>query len=445
MSSLKTSPVLSLQDNPASKEQKITSQPTSKKVKTAADLSPTAARPADTPTPNSTNTIATWISANSALQIVGVVANISGILSSAAGIYSFIEGFLQPSNASILSAIQQLQQIVETDFASLGDLITQQIQVVVDTVNRDAMAAALANSATALERIQDFIANGDNAALDDAKTLSSQGLQFFNALGLTAPGDLAFFMPGLTQAGTARILTFAAQPVGAREPYSTVVNDLTSMVNLMGNMLNAVSTTINGNHGITVKSHVAECPVIAQIEGASAPAFGQPHRNVTVIDGYYHVEGGLQLAFFDAQQGNLQCEQPSPYQAGAEAAAQAARVQGVTDELAFLGIPNSTQILQAWSTLLNTVSTTMTPTVFDLNGTWASRGTPGPVITVDGNSLSIDMSVYNRPTAAGSVVDSSHVTVTFPDANTYTATLQPAEAASPDSIHWSNDTTWTRA
>jgi hypothetical protein len=78
--------------------------------------------------------------------------------------------------------------------------------------------------------------------------------------------------------------------------------------------------------------------------------------------------------------------------------------------------------------------------VIDLSGTWASGGVPGPIISVAGNSLSVDMSHYNRPTAAGSILDSSHITVTFPDDNTYIGTLQP-----PNTIGWSNNSAWTKA
>jgi hypothetical protein len=79
------------------------------------------------------------------------------------------------------------------------------------------------------------------------------------------------------------------------------------------------------------------------------------------------------------------------------------------------------------------------PTLIDLNGAWASGGVPGPVISVSGNSISVDMSAYKRPTAHGSVIDSSHITVTFPDDKTYTGILQL-----PSTIVWSNNSAWTK-
>lgn len=78
-------------------------------------------------------------------------------------------------------------------------------------------------------------------------------------------------------------------------------------------------------------------------------------------------------------------------------------------------------------------------TVLDLSGQWASGGAPGPVISVNGNALSVDMSAYNRPTASGSILDSSDISVHFPDDKTYTGQLQ-----APSVIHWSNNSTWIK-
>lgn len=77
--------------------------------------------------------------------------------------------------------------------------------------------------------------------------------------------------------------------------------------------------------------------------------------------------------------------------------------------------------------------------IINLNGKWASGGAPGPVITVSGNSISVDMSAYHRPAAYGTIVDNGDITVTFPDDKTYTGKLQP-----PSTIVWSNNSTWTK-
>ena len=160
--------------------------------------------------PVTPETFAQKISNSGALQLVGVIANFSGIISSALAIYSFIDGLNQPSNATILSAIQQLEQTLQNDFTQLGDLIVQQTQVVVDTVNRDAMALALANSDVATDRIQAFLNSHDQNALETAITESIAGVQFFLELDLTAPADLLFFLPGLIKAGSIRIFVIAS-------------------------------------------------------------------------------------------------------------------------------------------------------------------------------------------------------------------------------------------
>lgn len=73
-------------------------------------------------------------------------------------------------------------------------------------------------------------------------------------------------------------------------------------------------------------------------------------------------------------------------------------------------------------------------TVIDLNGQWMSGGVLGPAITVHGNSISIA-----SPTGSGTVVNSSTISVNFGDNKTYSGVLQK-----PGTIHWSNNTTWTK-
>jgi hypothetical protein len=77
--------------------------------------------------------------------------------------------------------------------------------------------------------------------------------------------------------------------------------------------------------------------------------------------------------------------------------------------------------------------------LFDLSGRWASGGVAGPVISVNNPFISVDMSTFNRPTATGRIVDSSDITVTFPDADTFTGKLQI-----PNTILWSNHSAWTK-
>jgi hypothetical protein len=74
-----------------------------------------------------------------------------------------------------------------------------------------------------------------------------------------------------------------------------------------------------------------------------------------------------------------------------------------------------------------------------LSGLWAVDGSPGPIISVNGDDLSIDMSAYNRPTATGAIVDRANITVNFPDSGAYRGQLQP-----PGTIVWSNGTSWVK-
>jgi hypothetical protein len=87
-----------------------------------------------------------------------------------------------------------------------------------------------------------------------------------------------------------------------------------------------------------------------------------------------------------------------------------------------------------WSILAGDIAT-----VFELAGSWAAAGSPGPKITRSGNALTVDMSAYRRPAAHGSVIDPQDITVTFPDDATYSGKLVP-----PGTITWSNRSSWTK-
>src|SRR6201987_4827326 len=275
-------------------------------------------------------------------QLLGLAANFSGTIQ---GIAAFISLFQQSDADKILGAISQLRQDIERDFKQLGDLIAQQTQLVVDTTNRDAMALALSRSDIANGRIQDFLTNNNNQALDTAKTESIGGVSFFTALGLNAP-DLPFFIPGLVKAGTIRILVIASEPLALREPRAVVVDDLNLMVTFLATMIDAIKRKVDIAHTVTRISHSIRCSVLPQL------TVGPPGRTVFVVDGFAHEENGVRLEFFDAQRGNPACEQPSGLEGEAQAAAIQARNKGVADELAFLGIPAFDQILQSWRNLL---------------------------------------------------------------------------------------------
>jgi|GEM_PF-2114168 len=84
-----------------------------------------------------------------------------------------------------------------------------------------------------------------------------------------------------------------------------------------------------------------------------------------------------------------------------------------------------------WTKVINTV--------FDLNGNWTD-GSPWIAVISEGPvSLKLDMSDFDRPNAQGKIIDSSTITVNFPDDHSYTGTL-----ISPKTIKWSNGSTWTK-
>jgi hypothetical protein len=107
------------------------------------------------------------------------------------------------------------------------------------------------------------------------------------------------------------------------------------------------------------------------------------------------------------------------------------------DDKTYSGTLKSPNTIE-WSNNSTWTNVAIQPLI-DLTGQWAAGGVPGPVISVTGNSISIDMSANKRPTALGSFVTSSSITVNFPDDKTYTGTLQP-----PNTIHWSNNSAWTK-
>jgi hypothetical protein len=78
-------------------------------------------------------------------------------------------------------------------------------------------------------------------------------------------------------------------------------------------------------------------------------------------------------------------------------------------------------------------------TVLNLSGTWTDGSSATAAITAAFTSLTVDMSEFDRPKAHGSIVDSSTITVTFPDDQTYTGTLEP-----PNTIVWPDGSTWTK-
>lgn len=84
--------------------------------------------------------------------------------------------------------------------------------------------------------------------------------------------------------------------------------------------------------------------------------------------------------------------------------------------------------------------------VIDLNGAWAGPGDERPYIYLYGDAqysagytLAIDMSLLNRPDGFGYFIDETTIQVVFPDDADYTGTVD-----ANGTIHWSNNTVWTK-
>lgn len=78
-------------------------------------------------------------------------------------------------------------------------------------------------------------------------------------------------------------------------------------------------------------------------------------------------------------------------------------------------------------------------TIFDLQGQWSGGTGPGPFFSVNASALSVDMSAFHRPTARGSIIDASTISMTFPDDRTNIGRLE-----SPNVIRWSDGSFWTK-
>ena len=88
------------------------------------------------------------------------------------------------------------------------------------------------------------------------------------------------------------------------------------------------------------------------------------------------------------------------------------------------------------TTTISTVASIQT--IIDLNGKWAYGGVPGPVVSVTGDGVIVDMSAYHRPPAHGSIVSPSTISVNFPDDKQYIGKL-----VLPGTFRWPKYSSWT--
>jgi hypothetical protein len=99
--------------------------------------------------------------------------------------------------------------------------------------------------------------------------------------------------------------------------------------------------------------------------------------------------------------------------------------------------PASAQSARPWPGAVTPAS--VTP-VFDLNGVYTDGGSARPRITDVNDTLTVDMSSQNRPTASGVVVSTTMILVVFPDEAPHWGTL----VAATGRIIWDNGSRWQK-
>ncbi len=270
-------------------------------------------------------------------QLLGLAANSVQV---GTFFYAIISGLVSESDTDkILGAIDQLQQTLDADFAQLGDLIKQQIQLVIENEDALALAQALAHTNTAADKLARFLRTRSASDLEDADTESDLGVQFFLALPDPTPDapQVAsridpFFLPGMAKAGVIRMLVIIEQDPGYRA-IPDDVNQIQQMMALLRGMIDYVKTTVDQAHTVELKAH--------EIHTAHDPTI--------IYDGYYHEERLQPLEFFSAH-GVRDLDDPKATKAHDEA--EHARQQGVLAELAFMGVPGFETLLNQWASLL---------------------------------------------------------------------------------------------
>jgi hypothetical protein len=278
-------------------------------------------------------------------------------------VYGFVEPLIAgaigesgPDNQDILDAIDQLAQELEVDFAQLGDLVVQQIQLVLENEDAIALADALAHSGTAMDHLTNWLRTKQDADLQFALNESDLGIQFFIALPATAedPGQASqtqpYFLPGMAKAGTVRVLALMARDGTQLWRVVGDVGEVSEIITLLEDMIASIEGSVNAAHTL----------VWGQEPGSADPA----------IWGYFHEEHGTVLQFFPAgplATNAAEYAQSQKLIAAARGRADTARAAGVAAELAYLGIPQYQALIDGqWraaitSPLLETISSTRAP------------------------------------------------------------------------------------
>jgi hypothetical protein len=263
------------------------------------------------------------ISASEAGQLLSLSANCLQVVGFALQIYDQVEG-----DQDVLDAITALSQKLDQDFAQLGNLIEQQIQLVLQNENAIALAQALSHSGAAMDHLITWMRTKGPSDLAAADNESDLGIQFFLALPANGsdPGQASqtqpYFLPGIAKAGTIRLLVLQARDGTHLWTVGPDVSEMQQIIALMDGMLSFVEATVNAAHSTVWENE---------------PGIADP-----VILGYMHEEHSHNLQFFSAgpPATNAASFATLPKRvSAARAAADAARTAGVTAELSYMGIP----------------------------------------------------------------------------------------------------------
>ena len=262
--------------------------------------------------------------------------NILGLAANCFQVYGFVEPLIAdliggsgPDDQDVLNAISALAQQLEADFSELGNLILQQIQLVLANENAIALADALAHTGTAMDHLTNWLRTKTASDLDAADNESDLGIQFFLALPAAGedPGQASqtqpYFLPGIAKAGTVRVLALMARDGTALWKVGADVNEATAIIGLMEGMLASIEATVNAAHTVV---------------WGRLPASADP-----VEWGYFHEEHGIVLQYFNAGPSATNAAEFAQRQkliARARSDADAARAAGVAAELAFIGVPD---------------------------------------------------------------------------------------------------------
>ena len=254
-----------------------------------------------------------------------------GLAANCFQVYSFLVPLLEgdPGTQDVLDAIDQLKQEMEADFAWLGNLIVQQIQLSLANENAIALAEALAHTGTAMDHLANWARTKQDADLQFALNESDLGIQFFLALPATtedpnqASQTQPNFLPGMAKAGTVRVLALMARDGAALWKVEEDVLEVTDIIALLEGMIESIEASVNAAHTV----------MWAKQAGTADP----------VEWAFFHEEDGTVLQIFPVgplATNAAEYAQEQKRIAAARSDAEAARATGVTDELAFIGIPH---------------------------------------------------------------------------------------------------------